>query len=112
MVLLGHNFEWKDKGRPKGVQVGFIAQELNEVIPSVCDYDCCFENDLCEGGGWGVRPAFITSVLVEGIKEQNIIVEKQQEEITTLKTELNIYKEIINKLVKSSSFAEFKRLLV
>lgn len=99
--LRGVNFEWICENKPKGTQIGYIAQEVNEVIPSICDF-LPTKNECCEDGTWGIQPANISAILVEGIKAQ-------QEEINTLKTELDTYKSLMNKLINAKSFADFKK---
>lgn len=81
--LRGVHFYWNElSGKPMNVrQTGFIANEVQETLPDVCDY-----NDHTES--WGIRMGNITAVLVEGMKQQ-------QEEINTLKHELNTLKEIL-----------------
>jgi len=44
-------------------QTGFIANEVKDVLPDVCNY-----NDKTET--WGIQMGHLTSVLVEGMKEQ------------------------------------------
>ena len=99
--LRGVNFEWKCEGKPKGVQIGYIAQEVKEVIPSIVDFlpTTC---EMCPDGTYGVAPMNISAVLVEGIKAQQL-------EIDTLKTELDTYKLLMDKLINSKTFADFKK---
>ena len=64
-------FEWKDKERGKGIQQGFIAQEVEKIIP-----------ELITGGETKyVNYQGIIPVLVEAIKEQ-------QKQIDELKSKL------------------------
>jgi hypothetical protein len=113
--LRGVNFEWICDNKPKGVQIGYIAQELNEVLPSLCDFDPEMINDCCPDGTWGIRPTLISSILVEGIKEQQIEIDTLKTEIDTLKTELDTvkteldtYKSLMDKLIIAPSFKSFK----
>tara|TARA_R110001592_G_scaffold46793_2_gene148911 strand:- start:2586 stop:5042 length:2457 start_codon:yes stop_codon:yes gene_type:complete len=87
--LRGVNYEWVCANKPKGIQFGYIAQEVNEVLPSICDL-LPTTNECCPDGTWGIKPTLISAILVEGIKEQQI-------EIDTLKTELNAIKELLVK---------------
>jgi len=116
--LRGVNFEWICDNKPKGVQIGYIAQELNEVIPSICDFDPEMINDCCPDGTWGIRPTLISSILVEGIKEQQIEIDTLKAEnetlntkVTTLKTELDTYKSLMDLLMNATSFKSFKESL-
>ena len=87
--LRGVHFYWNEssnKNQDKR-QTGFIANEVQEVLPDVCDY-----NEPTES--WGIKMGNITAVLVEGMKQQ-------QAEIDTLKS-------IIDKLLKAPSFKAFK----
>ena len=77
--IRGVNFKWNEEsGKEDGKNhIGFIAQELNEVIPEVCNYD-----DKTES--WGIFKADINAVLVEGMKELQKQIDKQQEQIDKL----------------------------
>ena len=96
-AMRGVSFYWNElSGKPMDdKQVGFIAQEVNEIVPEICDYNKKTES-------WAVDYAKLTPVLVEGIKAQQI-------EIDTLKSELNVYKDIVNKLMNAKSFLDFKK---
>ena len=96
-AMRGVSFYWNElSGKPMDdKQVGFIAQEMNEIVPEICDYNTKTES-------WAVDYAKLTPVLVEGIKAQQI-------EIDTLKSELNVYKDIVNKLMNAKSFLDFKK---
>jgi hypothetical protein len=106
--LRGVNFEWICENKPKGTQIGYIAQEVNEVIPSICDF-LPTKNECCEDGTWGIQPANISAILVEGIKAQQEEINTQQEQINTLTTELDTYKSLMDKLINAKSFADFKK---
>ena len=82
-------------------QTGFIANEVKEVLPDVCNY-----NDKTET--WGIQMGHLTAVLVEGMKEQQTEIETLKTEITDLKEIVNTLKETVDKLNKSTSFKEFK----
>jgi len=80
--LRGVYFEWKDKNTfSDGQQVGFIAQEVNKVIPSIVS-----KNDEY----YTVDYSRITPLLVESIKEQ-------QKQILALKADIEGLKMIIQK---------------
>ncbi|MDP2104093.1 MAG: tail fiber domain-containing protein, partial [Candidatus Gracilibacteria bacterium] len=64
--LQGVNFDWrvgefKDRDFPTGKQIGFIAQEVEKVLPEVVTTD--------HDGYKGVEYSNITAVLVEAVKE-------------------------------------------
>ena len=63
-------------------QIGVIAQEVEEVLPEVVTY--CDVNDE-----YGVAYGNLGGILIEAVKEQNKIIEKQSEEIKELKEILN-----------------------
>lgn len=77
LKLKGVNFEWiDDKEFEKGMQLGFIAQEVEKVVPEVVHN---FH------GRYSMQYGPLTALLVEAIKEQQLIIDKQQEEINALK---------------------------
>jgi hypothetical protein len=63
-------------------QVGVIAQEIQEILPEVVTY--CDVNDE-----YGVAYGNLTGILIEAVKDQNKIIEKQSKEIAELKEILN-----------------------
>jgi hypothetical protein len=92
MQLRGVYYFWKtkefpEKQFPDARQIGFIAQELEKVYPEVVFTD--------KDGYKSVDYSRLTPILVEAIKEQQKIIQKQQEEINALNEKLNI---VINTL--------------
>jgi len=74
------------------MQMGFIGQEAYDVVPEVV----IFRNDR-----FSMQYAPITALLVEAVKEQQAVIEKQQEEINKLRmleTEVAELKDLINGL--------------
>ena len=71
--------------KTKKRQIGVIAQEVEEVLPEAVTY--CDVNDE-----YGVAYGNLTGLLIEAVKDQNKIIEKQSKEIEELK-------EILNKLI-------------
>jgi hypothetical protein len=66
--LQGVRFEWRseeyqDKHFEKGVQVGMIAQEVEQVLPEIVKAD--------QDGSKAISYEKLTAVLVEALKEQN-----------------------------------------
>lgn len=77
MKLRGVNFEWIDTRKYQaGLQVGFVAQEVMDVLPEVIS-----KTDEC----YSMSYAPVTAVLVEAVKEQQKIIEEQKKEIGELK---------------------------
>jgi hypothetical protein len=75
--MRGVSFTWIDtENHPKGQQIGFIAQELKDVLPEVVDK---------KGEYYSVQESSITAVLVEAIKEQQKQIEDLKAQIKTLK---------------------------
>ena len=81
---------------------GFIAQELWEDTPEIGKM-CVETND------WGEEePAYVIDdrpILACAVKT----IQTQQEQINTLTTELDTYKALMDKLINSKSFADFKK---
>jgi phage baseplate assembly protein gpV len=78
--LHGVNYEWKEtENHAEGLQMGFIAQEVKEIIPEVVDSN---------GDYYSMQYAPITALLVEAIKEQQQQMEKQQQQIEELKQQI------------------------
>jgi hypothetical protein len=68
--------------KTKKRQIGVIAQEVEEVLPEAVTY--CDVNDE-----YGVAYGNLTGLLIEAVKDQNKIIEKQSDEIKELKEILN-----------------------
>ena len=102
-AMRGVSFYWNElSGKPMDdKQVGFIAQEMNEIVPEICDYNTKTES-------WAVDYAKLTPVLVEGIKAQQIEIDTLKIENETIKTELDTYKSLMDKLITATSFKSFK----
>jgi hypothetical protein len=83
--LRGVNYEWIDKDNgEEGLQMGFIAQEAIDVIPEVVNGDTEI---------YSMQYAPITALLVEAMKEQQKMIEKQQGLIEKLMKEVESLKE-------------------
>lgn len=77
--LRGVNFEWKDTtNQETGLQMGFIAQEALEIIPEVVEKN---------GEYYSMKYASITAILVEAVKEQQSLIENQNEKISKIEKE-------------------------
>ena len=86
LELRGVHFEWKDiKNHPEKGQIGFIAQEVIDIIPEVVDSS----ND-----NYSMSYAPLTALLVEAVKEQQKQIAKQKEELTLLRSDLKNIEEL------------------
>jgi hypothetical protein len=84
LALRGVNFEWQDtQSHGTGLQMGFIAQETEKVIPEVVGAP-----EDKEQGHYSMQYAPITALLVEAVKEQNIIIENQKKQIEQQQKEM------------------------
>lgn len=96
-ALRGVTFEWKDENNSeKGRRMGFIAQEAELFIPEVV-------NPSDEG--YSMQYAPITALLVEAMKEQQLIIEKQNITLQNLETKTEYLELAVNELI-----AEIARL--
>lgn len=89
--LQGVNYDWRidefpDKHFNEGQQIGFIAQEIEEVLPIVVKTD--------QEGYKSVDYSRLTPVLVEAVKEQQKIIDAQQAEINELQSQLASLEEL------------------
>jgi len=66
--LRGVNYEWKDPSNYEpGTRIGFIAQEVEQVLPEVVEKESEY---------YSVQYAPVTALLVEAVKEQQILIEE------------------------------------
>jgi hypothetical protein len=84
LALKGVNYEWNlkdfpDRGFTAGKQIGFIAQDVEKIIPEVVNTD--------DKGYKAISYSTLTVVLTEAIKEQQKTIESQQSAISSLQTE-------------------------
>jgi hypothetical protein len=84
--------EFPDKNFSKSLQIGFIAQEVKEVVPEIVTED--------KDGYLSVDYSKVTPLLVEAMKEQNTVIENQKTEIEMLKKELDAVKNQNTSLVE------------
>jgi hypothetical protein len=95
LKLRGVEFEWKkdsdrDKDPDPGLHIGLIAQEVESIFP-----------ELVETGPDGYKSvayANVTAILIEAVKEQQKIIEKQEAENAAMHAELNSMKSKITDL--------------
>jgi hypothetical protein len=77
--LRGVNFEWKDtEHHEAGLQMGFIAQEVEEVIPEVVSNG---------GDSYSMQYSLLTALLVEAVKEQQQIIKDLKQRVQTLENQ-------------------------
>ena len=81
LSLRGVNFDWRqdefsDLNFSDGNQIGFVAQEIKEILPEVVSMD--------DKGFYLVAYSSIVPVLVEALKEQQKEIEKQRTAIDAL----------------------------
>ena len=86
---------------PKGRVYGFIAQDVQKVIPEVT-------TDLPESGLVGIKYTEIIPLLTEAIKEQQGTIETQNEKITALEDRLATIEKML--LGKASTSAQENKL--
>jgi len=87
LAMRGVNFEWIDTAKGgSNVQMGFIAQEAVNVVPEAVQY---------RNNSYTMNYPSITALLVEGMKDQQKIIEsqrevleKQEEQIQSLQSRL------------------------
>ena len=82
--LRGVNFEWKDEDRGTGNNLGFIAQEMETVIPELVNEAGLPNDENGEAPIKSVNYANLTSVLVEAIKELSAKNDALEERIKVL----------------------------
>ncbi len=90
MELRPVSYQWNSGRDQESVHLGFIAQELEEVIPEVIVYN---EKKLTESDGrvsdddttYGVKYSELIPVLVKAIQDQQVTIDYLSEEIEKLK---------------------------
>ncbi|NOZ46702.1 MAG: tail fiber domain-containing protein [Chlorobi bacterium] len=110
--LKGVSFDWKidefpDKNFKEGKQIGFIAQDVEKVMPEVVGTD--------KNGYKNVDYSALTSLLVEAMKEQQKQINKQSDEIKRLikenmqtKANYKSLKNEVNKLLMEKNAQKVK----
>ena len=83
------SFEWKETGK---ASFGFIAQEIEELIPEAVDYD---EETELKHVNYNVALSKVSAAMFKKIKEQDEIIKKQQSEIDELKEQMKAMMEMI-----------------
>jgi hypothetical protein len=75
--LSGYNYNWKDDKNMPGLQAGFIAQEVQALMPELVTSNT--------EGQLAVNYSGMLPYLLEGIKEQQQVIKNLQEQINQLK---------------------------
>jgi hypothetical protein len=78
--LQGVRFDWKETGKS---DIGLIAEDVGKVVPEVVAYE---ENGV---DAQSVDYARLVSVLIEGMKEQQKVIEQQQKKLDDLIQKFN-----------------------
>ncbi|NOZ08720.1 MAG: hypothetical protein GXO91_07600 [FCB group bacterium] len=95
LALDGVDFEWRDtQNHPRGHQIGFIAQDVIDVLPEVVELN---------EGYYSIQYAPITALLVEAIKEQQKLIEDQKDAIEKQQKQINDLLSKSNLLLSASS---------
>jgi hypothetical protein len=76
------SFEWKSDKNGTGTKYGFIAQEVQEIIPDIVSTD--------SSGTIGLDTVSLIPFLVKSIKEQQETIDQLRAEIQFIKTELGL----------------------
>jgi uncharacterized small protein (DUF1192 family) len=79
------SYLWKDPARGAGEQIGFIAQDVQKVVPEIVQTDASTTLE-------GVDYARMAPLLVGSVQELNAKIDTQQQEIDSLKAELEAIK--------------------
>ena len=88
--LRGVNYEWKEpENYTKGLQIGFIAQEVQNVLPEGVDNT---------GDNYSMQYAPITALLVEAVKEQQQIIKEHESVIAEIRKQNEALLDRIEKL--------------
>jgi hypothetical protein len=99
--IRGVTYNWKadeypDMNFDRDEQLGFIAQEVEKILPEVVETD--------QGGYKSIEYSHIVPLLIEALKEQQVIIKSQQEKIDAFSASsdmrLNELEEKIGKLYK------------
>jgi hypothetical protein len=78
LSLSGLTYEWKEG--EEGTQVGFIAQQVKEVVPELTGSYIVDEEEY-----YNVKYKEMTALLTEAIKEQQSIIDELKNEVEVLK---------------------------
>ena len=100
MDLHGVNFDWRQDEFPDlnfddDEQIGFIAQEIKEILPEVVSQD--------GKGFYTVAYSRVVPVFVEAIKEQQKITDEQNSELAQVRAKVVKFAEMETRIAKLES---------
>jgi hypothetical protein len=92
MQMRGVTYNWKvaefpERNFKEGTEYGFIAQDVEAIFPELVNTD--------EDGFKSVEYNKVAPILVEALKEQQAIIDAQQEEINALNAQVAELAELI-----------------
>lgn len=94
------SYHWKNEHPNENAKIGFLAQDLKEIIPEVVvDKEWVYSNEDRSTGHWqptpnlGVKYSDLIPITVSAIQEQQKLIE-------TLKAEIEVLKQAVNALKK------------
>ncbi|MCA0448003.1 MAG: tail fiber domain-containing protein [Bacteroidetes bacterium] len=95
LTLRGVSFDWKtdefsERNFKSSNQIGFIAQEVKDILPEVVNID--------SEGYYSVEYDKVVPVMVEAIKEQQKTIESQKGELNSLQKRISELEKRINKI--------------
>jgi hypothetical protein len=93
--LRGVQFTWKNSNMGDGLNYGFIAQEVQEVIPEIV-------SDNANVGLLGIAESKIIPFLVEAVKELKQIIDAKNNIITQLQSKIESLESKVTALEQSS----------
>jgi hypothetical protein len=91
-----YDWKWRPEDKDHRRHMGVIAQETAEVIPEVITYD--EENDR-----YGVAYDKLVGVLIEATKDQQDLINKQDERLESQQKEIDNLKEMVYKLINGEN---------
>jgi len=91
--IRGVSYEFKEKSKyASGKQIGLIAQELQKVFPELVT--------MGDNGFLKVNYTQLTAVLLQAIKEQQLLISHQQKEFNEIKKQVAKQKQQISLIMK------------
>ncbi len=89
LAMQGVTYEWNKEGMEEGVQIGLIAQEVEQILPEIVDTD--------SEGFKSIQYSVLVAVLIEGMKEQQaeydallLKVQQLESDMATIKAMMGI----------------------
>ncbi|MEP7323666.1 MAG: tail fiber domain-containing protein, partial [Saprospiraceae bacterium] len=85
------NFNWKTESDQAKKHIGFIAQEMNQLVPEVIDIQMNDGKEI-----YGMKYTELIPVLVKAIQEQQAIMDTQNEKLNQLRSDLSALQTLTN----------------